>query len=66
MTKTKHEKPLHLDMSFDEALKRVAQTDPRQLPKPTPKAKKGKKIAKRKIGSRPSSGQRLDQQPREE
>jgi hypothetical protein len=32
MTK-KHDKPLHLDMSFDEALKRFAQTDPRQIPK---------------------------------
>jgi len=27
----KREKPFHLDMSFDEALKRVAQTDPQQL-----------------------------------
>jgi hypothetical protein len=36
MTK-KREKPLHLDMSFDEALRRVAQTDPRQLPKPQKK-----------------------------
>jgi hypothetical protein len=40
MTK-KRQKPLHLDMSFDEALRRVAQTDPRELPKPKPK--KGKK-----------------------
>jgi hypothetical protein len=31
MTKKKREKPLHLDMSFDEALKRFAQTDPREL-----------------------------------
>ena len=30
MTK-KHDKPPHLDMSFDEALRRVAQTDPREL-----------------------------------
>jgi hypothetical protein len=30
MTK-KHDKPLHLDMSFDEALRRVAQTDPHEL-----------------------------------
>jgi hypothetical protein len=30
MTK-KREKPFHLDMSFDEALRRVVQTDPHQL-----------------------------------
>jgi hypothetical protein len=45
MTK-KREKPLHLDMSFDEALKRVAQTDPRELPKAP--AKKRKKAVTRK------------------
>jgi hypothetical protein len=28
----KREKRLHWDMSFDEALRRVAQTDPRELP----------------------------------
>ena len=38
----KHEKPLHWDMSFDEALQRVAQTDPRELPKPTAKVQKKK------------------------
>jgi DNA primase len=38
MTK-KREKPLHLDMSFDEALKRFAQTIPQQLPKKKPKRK---------------------------
>jgi hypothetical protein len=42
MTK-KREKPLHLDMTFDEALKRVAQTDPRQLPPAKPKKAKRKK-----------------------
>jgi hypothetical protein len=45
MTK-KRDKPLHLDMSFDEALRRAAQTDPRELPaKPQ---KKRKKATKRK------------------
>ena len=29
--KKKREKPFRLDLSFDEALKRVAQTDPREL-----------------------------------
>jgi hypothetical protein len=42
MTK-KREKPFHLDMSFDEALKRLAQTDPRGLPAPKPKKKAKKK-----------------------
>jgi hypothetical protein len=41
MTKTR-EKPLHLDMSFDEALKRFAQTDPRQIPAESNKKKKRK------------------------
>jgi hypothetical protein len=45
MTKKKHEKPLHLDMSFDEALKRFAQTDPRELDPPKPKRSKRKKRA---------------------
>jgi hypothetical protein len=47
MTK-KREKPLHLDMSFDEALKRVAQTDPRELPKVKTKAAKKRKKAHHK------------------
>jgi hypothetical protein len=42
MTKKKHDKPLHLDMSLDEALKRFAQTDPSELP-PKPKLKKRKR-----------------------
>jgi hypothetical protein len=42
MTK-KREKPLHLDMSFDEALKRFVQTDPREFPAPKPKKAKRKK-----------------------
>jgi hypothetical protein len=36
----KHEKPLHLDMSFDEALRRYAQTDPRELPVAAKKKRK--------------------------
>jgi hypothetical protein len=39
----KHEKPFHLDMPFDEALRRYAQTDPRELAPPQEKAKKQKK-----------------------
>jgi hypothetical protein len=46
MTK-KREKPFHLDMSFDEALKRFVQTDPRELPNPK-KAKKKKRASKRR------------------
>jgi hypothetical protein len=49
MTK-KRDKPLHLDLSFDEALKRVAQTDPRELPR-----EKKAKSKKRKRSSRPIS-----------
>jgi len=52
MTK-KHDKPLHLDMSFDEALKRFAQTDPRELSKnDQAKPKKRKRRAKRKGAER--------------
>lgn len=47
MTK-KHEKPPHLDMSFDEALKRFAQTDPRELPNDERKAKKNPKKSPRR------------------
>ena len=48
MKKQKHDKPLYLDMSFDEALKRVAQTDPRDLTKHKAKpAAKRKKVAKK-------------------
>ena len=32
MTKGKRQKPLHLDMSMDEALGRLLQTDPADLP----------------------------------
>jgi hypothetical protein len=46
----KHEKPLHLDMSFDEALRRVAQTDPRELTaeKKKPEKRKRKSSATKK------------------
>jgi hypothetical protein len=43
----KHEKPLHWDMSFDEALRRVAQTDPRELPKPKRAKQKQKRALTR-------------------
>jgi hypothetical protein len=52
MTK-KREKPLHLDMSFDEALRRVAQTDPRELP--PPKKKKRKKAKAESTSRLPQS-----------
>jgi hypothetical protein len=42
MTK-KRQKPPHLDMSFDEALKRFAKTDPREIPAPKPKKAKRKR-----------------------
>jgi hypothetical protein len=48
--KTKREKPLHLEMSFDEALKRFVQTDPRELAKPK-KATKKKRASKRRSRS---------------
>jgi len=43
----KRDKPLHWDMSFDEALRRVAQTDPRELPAPHT-AKKKRKVERPK------------------
>jgi hypothetical protein len=50
MTK-KRDKPLYLDMSLDEALKRFAQTDPSELPKPkvTVAAKRKKATKKRSV-----------------
>jgi hypothetical protein len=58
MTK-KHDKPLHLDMSFDEALRRVAQTDPRELEKPKAKtAAKRKKVTKKRAAVRPQNGEK--------
>jgi hypothetical protein len=51
MKKKKHDKPLHLDMSFDEALKRVAQTDPHELlPPAKPKKAKRKKRTQLRSG----------------
>lgn len=32
MSKRTYEKPLHIDMSFDEALRRFAQTDSAEIP----------------------------------
>jgi hypothetical protein len=49
----KHEKPLHWDMSFDEALQRVVQTDPRDLPQ-----KLKAKVGKDKRGMRKSDAAR--------
>jgi hypothetical protein len=43
MTKRKYEKPLHLDMPFDEALRRFAQTDPREIPENKKLRKAGRK-----------------------
>ena len=45
----KHEKPFHLDMDFDEALRRFMQTDPQELSEPD----KIKKVERRKRASRP-------------
>jgi hypothetical protein len=56
MTKKKHDKPLHLDVSFDEALKRLAQTDPRELPKPkTARKKKGQSARRRNRPLQPAA-----------
>jgi hypothetical protein len=52
MTK-KRDKPLHLDMSFDEALKRFAQTNSKEL--------RQKKRAKKKRAA--MAGNRGDQPP---
>jgi hypothetical protein len=57
MTK-KREKPFHLDMSFDEALKRYAQTDSRE---PTKANKKPTKATKK--GARSRSNPKLPSQP---
>jgi hypothetical protein len=47
----KTEPPLHLDMGFDEALKRFAQTDPAEVEPPKDKAPKVSKAAKRLASS---------------
>lgn len=49
----KHEKPFHLDMSFDEALRRFAQTDPQEVEEPD----KSKKTERKK---RIPRGQRVE------
>lgn len=41
MTSKKTEPPLHLDMPFDEALRRFVQTKPEELPAATGRKKKG-------------------------
>jgi hypothetical protein len=41
----KHEKPFRLDMPFDEALRRYAQTDPRELTAEKKKPEKRKRKA---------------------
>ena len=46
----KHEKPLRLDMSFDEALRRYAQTSPQELEK-----KKGMKKPNKSSAAMPRS-----------
>jgi hypothetical protein len=51
----KHEKPFHLDMPFDEVLRRYAQTDPREVAEREKKAKEKRK--KRNRISLPSSTQ---------
>jgi hypothetical protein len=45
----KREKPFHLDMPFDEALRRYAQTEPRELPakEKNPNQKKKRTLPKR-------------------
>ena len=49
MTGEKRARPLHLDMPLDEALKRFAQTDPKELPD------KVKLTRKKKGGMKPPS-----------
>lgn len=42
----KREKPFHLDMPFDEALRRYAQADPREVAEREKKAKKLRRVKK--------------------
>ena len=51
----KHEKRFHLDMPFDEALQRYAQTDPHELKaeKKKPEKRKRKAPPARKIQTKP-------------
>jgi hypothetical protein len=55
MTK-KRDKPLHIDMSFDEALKRFAQTDPREIAAKRKKPKTPRKASSPKAAPRQSNG----------
>ena len=50
MTERKREKPLGLDMSFDEALRRFAGVDPGEMPD---NIKLGKKLKKKGDGEPP-------------
>lgn len=54
----KHEKPLHLDIDFNEALNRYIGTDPRELAEPT-KPMRQKERRKRLRSNQPSP-QRVD------
>jgi hypothetical protein len=57
----KREKPFHLDMPFDEALKRYAQADPREAEEQEKKVTKRRKRAnQRKIGSDMVISPRMD------
>jgi hypothetical protein len=57
--KKKRQKPFHLDMNFDEALKRFGQTDSRELPAAIPKsAKRKKRAAPRKNKSDPQQDEK--------
>jgi hypothetical protein len=51
----KHEKPFHLDMPFDEALRRYAQADPREVAERETKAKKKRSKQPRSARSRTTS-----------
>jgi len=52
--KRKLEPPLHLDMEFEEALTRYAQTDPAEVEPPAGKKRKVPKKAKRLAALSPS------------
>jgi hypothetical protein len=54
MTKKKHDKPLRLDMSFDEALKRLAHTDPRDLATGNKKPKKKRTLVRNGVIKQPA------------
>ncbi|HEY1796661.1 MAG TPA: hypothetical protein VGG57_11135 [Stellaceae bacterium] len=56
----KHEKPFHLDLSFDEALRRFAQTDPQELDEPG----KIKKVNREKRVSKPKARESAAKAPK--